>query len=226
MTKYIQEIQNKHSCGHEQREKRPYLVIYENNIRFVGGGGGGAYVLGFPLTTKNKQTKSYPSHTNPQLSIDKLDGEVMLDQLQFIYKKDFTNLPKISVSNTDYQVIIDSFVSQIIKARENPNKNEPNCPSFCDIISFAHNIPEFSNINKWLVVSSKHFNVYAKMCFIAPYKDKNLDFAFLHSIDWQARDIKIQDKLKYTKQHIQALQQAIKNKFNEKPKDKKCLQKE
>ena len=131
--------------------------------------GGGEYVLAFALTTKPKQSKSYPSHTNPQL----LEGEVMLDQLQCIYKKDFTNLPKTSVPDMDYQAIIDSFVSQIIKAKENPNKNESNCPSFCDIISLTHNIPEFSSIDKWLVVSSKHFNVYAKMCFIAPYNDQN-----------------------------------------------------
>lgn len=55
MPKYTQEMQNQHSRGHEQRYKRPYLVVYE----------GETYVLGFPLTTKGKQPKSYPSHTNP-----------------------------------------------------------------------------------------------------------------------------------------------------------------
>ena len=203
MSKYTQEMQNKYSCGHEQMEKRPYLVVYENDD----------YVLGFPLTTKVKKSKSYPSHTNPHLSIDKLDGEVMIDQLQFIYKKDFTNLSKTLVPSADYQAVIDSFISQIIKAKESPHKDKQNCPSFCDIISFTHNVPEFSGIDKWLVVSSKHFNVYATMCFIVPYNDKNLDFGYLHSIDWEERNLKIQDKLPYTKQHIQTLQQAIRMQF-------------
>lgn len=148
MEKYTQEMQNQHSCGHEQRDKRPYFVVYESDD----------YVLAFPLTTKNKQTKSYTSHTNSSISIDKLDGEVMIDQLQFIYKKDFSKLPPKPLPSTDYEAVIDSFVSQIIKARENPNKNEPNCPSFCDIIKFTHNILQFSEVEKWLVVSSKHFN--------------------------------------------------------------------
>ena len=202
MAKYTQEMQNRYSCGHEQMEKRPYLVVYESND----------YILGFPLTSRAKQLKSYPSHTNSQLSTDKLDGEVMLDQLQFIHKADFTNLPKTSVPDTDYQAIIDSLVSQIIKAKENPKKDVLNCPNFCDIISLTHNIPEFLQINKWLVVSSKHFNAYAKMCFIIPYSN-DLDFGYLHSIDWEARGVNIINKLKYAEQDIQALQQAIKTKF-------------
>lgn len=201
MEKYTQEMQNQHSCGHEQRDKRPYFVVYESDD----------YVLAFPLTTKNKQTKSYPSHTNPTISIDKLDGEVMIDQLQFIYKKDFSKLPPKPLPNTDYEAVIDSFVSQIIKAKENPNKDEPNCPSFCDIIKFTHNIPQFLGIEKWRVVSSKHFNTYSKMCFIVPYNDT--DFAYLHSIDWQARDINIIGNMPYKPQDIQTLQQAIKTRF-------------
>lgn len=62
----------------------------------------------------------------------------MIDQLQFIYKNDFTNLPKTLLLDADYQVVIESFVSQIIKSNENPNKDEPSCPNFCDIISFTH----------------------------------------------------------------------------------------
>ena len=206
MSKYIQEMQNKYSIGHEQMEKRPYLVVYDSDD----------YVLGFPLTTKNKKTKPYPSHKNPTVSVDKISdiiSEVMIDQLQFIYKNDFTLL-----LDADYQVVIESFVSQIIKSNENPNKDEPSCPNFCDIISFTHNIPQFSSINKWLVVSSKHFNVYAKMCFIVPYNIKELNFAYLHSIDWQARNINIENKIGQTNPEIQKiqnlLQRAIKNKFS------------
>mgnify|MGYP006939746764 CR=1 FL=1 len=135
----------------------------------------------------------------------------MLDQLQFIYKKDFTHLPKTLVSNTDYQAVIESFISQIIRANESPSKDMPNCPKFCDIISLTHNIPEFLHIDKWLIVSSKHFNVYAKMCFIVPYA--SLDFAYLHSIDWQARNIAIIDNMDYTDKDILALQQAVQAKF-------------
>lgn len=204
MPKYIQEMQNQYSCGHEQRDKRPYFVVYESDD----------YVLAFPLTTKNKQTKSYPSHTNPSISIDKLDGEVMIDQLQLIYKKYFTNLPKTILPDDDYQGVIDSFITQIIKANENPNKDEPNCPSFCDIIKFTHNIPLFLGIEKWLVVSSKHFNTYSKMCFIVPYNETDLDFAYLHSIDWQARDISILSNMPYNPQDIQTLQQVIKQQFS------------
>lgn len=141
-----------------------------------------------------------------------IEVEVMIDQLQFIYKKDFSKLPPKPLPNTDYEAVIDSFVSQIIKAKENPNKDEPNCPSFCDIIKFTHNIPQFLGIEKWLVVSSKHFNTYAKMCFIAPYNDT--DFAYLHSIDWQARDISIIGNMPYKPQDIQKLQQEIKQQFS------------
>lgn len=206
MEKYTQEMQNQHSCGHEQRDKRPYFVVYESDD----------YVLGFPLTTKGKQPKSYPSHTNPinpNGGGEAIEVEVMIDQLQFIYKKDFSKLPPNPCQARIYQAIIDSFASQIIKARENPNKNEPNCPSFYDIIKFSHNIPQFSGIEKWLVVSSKHFNTYSKMCFIVPYNDINLDFAYLHSIDWQVRDISIIGNMPYNSQDIQTLQQEIKTRF-------------
>ncbi len=46
--------QNRYNEGHEQREKRPYFVIYENKDFF----------LVFPQTTKKKQGKKYPSHKN------------------------------------------------------------------------------------------------------------------------------------------------------------------
>ena len=201
MSKYAQEMQNQYSCGHEQMEKRPYLVTYEDND----------YILGFPFTTQISKHRS--SHKNPTINVGNLNGEVMIDQLQFIYKINFTHLPSTQISNADYQKVISSFISQIIKAKEDPYKDEPNCPSFCDIINFTHNIPQFSSIDKWLVVSSKHFNVYAKMCFIVPYNDKKLDFAYLHSIDWQARKVQILGNTNYTNQTIQTLQQDIRNKF-------------
>ncbi|WP_259458537.1 hypothetical protein [Helicobacter pylori] len=45
---------NRYNKGHEQREERPYFVIYENKDFF----------LAFPQTTKNKKGKKYPSHKN------------------------------------------------------------------------------------------------------------------------------------------------------------------
>ena len=51
MIKYVIEAQNIYSKGHEQMNKRPYLVIYDSND----------YILGFPTTTKNKKSKQYPS---------------------------------------------------------------------------------------------------------------------------------------------------------------------
>ncbi len=189
MAKHTQEMQNRYSCGHEQMEKRPYLVVYESND----------YILGFPFTTQILKHRS--SHKNPTISVGNLNGQVMIDQLQFIYKIDFTHLSSTQISNTDYQQVISSFISQIIKTKENPKKDVLNCPSFCDVISLTHNIPEFLHINKWLVVSSKHFNAYAKMCFIIPYSN-DLDFGYLHSIDWEARGVNIINKLKYAEQDI------------------------
>ncbi len=46
--------QNRYNEGHEQREKRPYFVIYENKDFF----------LALPQTTKKKQGKKYLSHKN------------------------------------------------------------------------------------------------------------------------------------------------------------------
>ncbi|WP_217583095.1 type II toxin-antitoxin system PemK/MazF family toxin [Helicobacter pylori] len=64
---------NRHNKGHEQREERPYFVIYENKDFF----------LVFPQTTKNKKGKKYPSHKN---HIINEEIEVMIDQLQVVPK--------------------------------------------------------------------------------------------------------------------------------------------
>ncbi len=64
---------NRHNKGHEQREKRPYFVIYENKDFF----------LAFPQTTKNKKGKKYPSHKN---HIINEAIEIMIDQLQVVPK--------------------------------------------------------------------------------------------------------------------------------------------
>ena len=169
MIKYIIEAQNIYSKGHEQMNKRPYLVIYDSKD----------YILGFPTTTKYKTSKTYPSHKNPKINTRDSLSEVMIDQLQLIYKKNFTNNPKFLIQNSEYKAVIESFINQIIN-----NKNiggNRNYPSFYDIVYFTHNIPDFLNISKWLVISSKHFNAYTGMCFIIP--NNSLDLAYIHSIN-------------------------------------------
>lgn len=194
MKKFIQEMQNLYSKGHEQGNKRPYLIVYDGN----------SYILGFPTTTKQKMQKSYPSHKNPIINGG---SEVMIDQLQLIYKKGFTTRPPNLLSIIEYETVIKNFTNQIISDK-NIDGNR-NCPSFYDIIYFTHNISEFSNIDKWLVVSSKHFNACAGMCFIIPVTSLNL--AYLHSIDWKARQVEIIDKKQYNGKDIQKLKEAINN---------------
>lgn len=94
-------MQNTYSMGHEQGNKRPYLIVYESNN----------YILGFPLTTKNKKLKPYPSHKNPLINRDNINGEIMIDQLQLINKKDFTKIPSNLLSDTEYKIVIESFVN-------------------------------------------------------------------------------------------------------------------
>lgn len=48
MIKYVIEAQNIYSKGHEQMNKRPYLVIYDSND----------YILGFPTTTKRTKNQN------------------------------------------------------------------------------------------------------------------------------------------------------------------------
>lgn len=110
MIKYVIEAQNIYSKGHEQMNKRPYLVIYDSNN----------YILGFPTTTKNKKSKQYPSHKNPTINTRDGLSEVMIDQLQLIYKKYFTQTNKFLIQNSEYMAVIESFINQIIKDRKNP----------------------------------------------------------------------------------------------------------
>ncbi|WP_432632359.1 hypothetical protein [Brachyspira sp.] len=130
-----------------------------------------------------------------------------IDQLQLIYKKDFTKPASNWLSDFEYNSIIKSFVNQIIG--NNTIGFNKNCPSFFDIIYFNHNIPEFYNIDKWLVVSSKYFNAHSGKCFIVP--NDSLDFAYLHSIDWKERQVKIKSKIIYTNADIQKVKIKVQN---------------
>ena len=87
------------------------------------------------------------------------------------------------------------------------DRNKINCPNFCDIIYFIHNIPKIRNINEWLVLSSNYFNAHSGKCFIIP--NDSLDFNYLHSIDWKARQVLIHKKLLYTNNDILNYQETI-----------------
>lgn len=200
MIKTIKEINsNPYSIGHEQHNKRPYLIVHE----------GYDYILGFPTTTKLKSYKKYLSHINPKITSGLgFTVEVMIDQLQLINFDNFTPRTGNVIQDCQYDTVIDSFISQIIKPEEKVKKQIKGCPSFYDVISFYHNIPQFHNIDKWLVVSSKHFNITSGICFIVP--SDSFNFSYMHSIDWQAREFSICGNLAYEETDILNLQDKIK----------------
>ncbi|QQW94238.1 hypothetical protein HG560_07105 [Helicobacter pylori] len=106
--------QNRYGEGHEQREERPYFVIYENKDFF----------LAFPQTTKKKQGKKYPSHKN---YIINEENEIMIDQLQVVPKAQVLEnnmarslalaLQKASIprsASTHRALLINHFLEQVI----------------------------------------------------------------------------------------------------------------
>lgn len=192
MVGYIIEAQNKYSLGHEQGGKRPYLVVYESND----------YILGFAFTTKAKIL--YSSHQN--IKVNGRSDIMTIDQLQIINKNDFTLPPSNPLPYYEYREIIEIFLNQII-VDNTYDRNKINCPNFCDIIYFIHNIPKIRNIKEWLVLSSNYFNAHSGKCFIIP--NDSLDFNYLHSIDWKARQVLIHKKLLYTNNDILNYQETI-----------------
>lgn len=188
---YIQEAQNKYSLGHEQKKKRPYLIIYESSL---------GYKLGFPLTTKNKINKEYPSHKNYALSNE---SEIMLDQLQIIHNSCVSSNKK-EFSQDKFMELIKFFTKQIINNKQ--DKHNRNNLHFCDIIQFEKNINLLQNINKFLVISSNRFHV-SQMCLVLPLE--SFDVSLMHCIDYNARKFKIIDKLAYEKIHIDELNTKI-----------------
>lgn len=206
---FIQYAKNIYFKGQEQTYKRPYLVVFQAN----------SYILGFPLTTKSKLKKTYPSHQNPLITTQTSQGlqsnEVMIDQLTLIPLQNLKNNPQpcsLPIPN-EYPIVIDSFVQQLTTPNTNFTNQNHKCPNFFDTISFIHTNPILNNATEYCVVSSSHFNVFTTMCLIAPIQNNGLNLDYLHCISWKARKVQILGNTNYINQTIQTLQQDIRSKF-------------
>lgn len=187
---------NPYFKGHEQGEhsqdsmKRPYLCVFGNKN----------YMLGFAMTTKTKQTKNYPSHTNIITS----QSEIMLDQLHIIMMEDIENF-KWKLSDNDYNNVINNFVNQIIA--DEP-VHQYSKVSFCNIISLEHNNPILSDYFDYIIVSSNKFHI-SGMCYIAPIENGNLKFEYLHAIDYREREFSRISEIPYTEKDILDLRTSL-----------------
>lgn len=80
MSKYIQEMQNKYSRGHEQMEKRPYLVVYDSKeLNF-------AYLHSIDWQARNINIENKIGQTNPK--IEKI--QQIQESLQRVLKNKFS----------------------------------------------------------------------------------------------------------------------------------------
>lgn len=188
----MKEIQakNLYGKGHEQRNERPYAVIYESNN----------YCLAFPKTTKDKRNKEYPSHKNFKLPDE---NEIMIDQLTIILNtsiiasdlSDFqTQLQQLKYGDTKIDLVAEHFCQYAIL--QNKKSKQTFQVQFGDIVQFKHSHPLLINQQYFIVLSNEIFH-QSKMCCIAPYnkEDENIDYSLLHCIDFEAREIvKIDDK--------------------------------
>ena len=187
---------NPYFKGHEQGEHsrnsvlRPYLCVFC----------GQNHMLGFAMTTKNKQAKNYPSHTN----IITPQGEIMLDQLHIIMTQ---NIGKFTgqLSHNDYSNVINNFANQIIVDKP---VHQYSKVSFCDLISLKHNNPILSGYSDYVVVSSNDFHI-SGMCYIAPIENGNLKFEYLHAIDYREREFSHISEIPYTEKDILDLRTSL-----------------
>ncbi len=186
--------QNRYNEGHEQREKRPYFVIYENKDFF----------LAFPQTTKKKQGKKYPSHKN---YIINEENEIMIDQLQVVPKAQVLEnhttkrslasaLQKASIpkpASTHRTPLINHFLEQVIlQSPSDKNKNiEP--IAFGSVIKLKkHNRnPLLKPYSAFIALSCAQLH-YSGMRLVAPYENDSIIFELLHCIDFQARNFEYQ----------------------------------
>ncbi len=169
---------NRHNKGHEQREKRPYFVIYE----------GKDFFLAFPQTTKNKQGKKYPSHKN---YIINEEIEVMIDQLQVVPKAQALEnntmgrslalaLQKASIPRpiSVHRVpLINHFLEQVILQSQSDENKSIKTIAFGSVIKLnPHNEnPLFA----FIVLSCTQFH-YSGMHLVAPYENDSIIFELLH----------------------------------------------
>ncbi len=150
---------NRYNKGHEQREKRPYFVIYE----------GKDFFLAFPQTTKNKKGKKYPSHKNYIISEENETIEVMIDQLQVVPKvqvlenntmgrslalalqKASTPRP-ISVHRVP---LINHFLEQVILQSQSDENKSIKTIAFGSVIKLnPHNEIPYSHLLRFLALNS------------------------------------------------------------------------
>lgn len=188
----MKEIQakNLYGKGHEQRNERPYAIVYESKN----------YCLAFPKTTKDKRNKEYPSHKNFKLPYE---NEIMIDQLTIILNtsiiasdlSDFqTQLQQLKYGDTKIDLVAEHFCQYAIL--QNKKSKQTFQVQFGDIVQFKHSHPLLINQQYFIVLSNEIFH-QSKMCCIAPYnkEDENIDYSLLHCIDFEAREIvKIDDK--------------------------------
>ncbi|MFC3848388.1 type II toxin-antitoxin system PemK/MazF family toxin [Helicobacter baculiformis] len=179
--------QNMYGEGHEQREKRPYFVIYQNE----------QFVLAFPKTTRNKQHKEYPSHKNYILG----DSEVMIDQLQVIPKAQIleqTRETKLSIQlltmsmSAHRKPLIEHFLEQIVLQDKPYETKAVKEIAFGDILSMRNENPILNKYDTFIVLSHAKFHL-SSMCLVAPCKHKSIVFKLLHCMDFQEREFQIRD---------------------------------
>lgn len=189
----MKEIQakNLYGKGHEQRNERPYAIVYESKN----------YCLAFPKTTKDKRNRRYPSHKNFKLPDE---NEIMIDQLTIILNKDIitdnslskikTQLQQLKYGNAEIDSVIDHFCQNVIL--QNEESEQTFQVQFGDIIELKHSHPLLINQQYFIVLSSGVFH-QSKMCCIAPYnrENGNINYSLLHCIDFEERKIvKIDNK--------------------------------
>ncbi|WP_240328734.1 type II toxin-antitoxin system PemK/MazF family toxin [Helicobacter suis] len=184
--------QNIYRKGHEQGKKRPYFVIYEDKV----------FVLAFPVTTQDKQSREYPSHENYIVS----GGEVMVDQLQIIPRlqiQSFKENQKTELASQlrdikilmDRKRLVEHFLKQIILQNKSCEIELAQKLSFGDVITLNNENPLLCRYPTFIVLSSDKFHL-SSMCLVAPYENESIIFKLLHCIDFQARDFSIKHNIK------------------------------
>ncbi len=176
---------NRHNKGHEQREKRPYFVIYE----------GKDFFLAFPQTTKNKKGKKYPSHKNYIINEENEEIEIMIDQLQVVPKAQVLEnntmgrslalaLQKASIprpASAHRAPLINHFLEQVILQNQSDENKNIKTIAFGGVIKLnPHNRnPLLKPYSTFIALSCAQFH-YSGMRLVAPYENDSIIFELLH----------------------------------------------
>ncbi len=176
---------NRHNKGHEQREKRPYFVIYENKDFF----------LSFPQTTKNKKGKKYPSHKNYIINEENEEIEIMIDQLQIVSKAQALEnntmgrslalaLQKASIPRPESvhrALLINHFLEQVILQNQSDENKNIKTIAFGSVIKLnPHNRnPLLKPYSAFIALSCTQFH-YSGMRLVATYENDSIIFELLH----------------------------------------------